>query len=99
MESQEELTYLTTGSKGLTPARIGAVGLPASPVTLTQTYSTADGTLVTPTYVAPVIPGADYASEASQINTGFSTLEADVEDLRQFVNKIADILQANGLAA
>jgi uncharacterized protein YkwD len=78
-----------------------------SPVTLTQTYATADATHANPTSV-------DVATDAVTQTTpyGFSTqaqgdavvanlnaLRADVLDLKQFVNSITDQLQTKGLAA
>lgn len=87
MDSQEELTRLTTGSYALTPARLAGVPITASANTFTQTYSTANKTIHDP---RTSLGGSDYGSD-------FAALSTHLEEIVQNINAIVDALQSHGL--
>jgi parallel beta-helix repeat protein len=81
--------------------------------TLTQTYSTADATHAAPTATALTNAfgtangtladttgiSADVADNFQECTDRINKLVADVADVKQFANTLADILQAHGLAS
>ena len=79
----------------------------ASPVALTQTYATADPThanltsaaVATSTAVQVTPFGYASAAQADAVVTAVNAVRTDLTDLKQFVNSIADQLQAKGLAS
>lgn len=74
--------------------------------TLTQTYSTAEATHAAPTQTAVATTGATNitpygyttAAQANDVVTQLNAARVDILDLKQFVNSLADIVQATGAA-
>lgn len=77
-----------------------AVGLTNPATALTQTDSTADGTMAADTVSTNIAAFTDppSAAEMALLRTFVNALKTDLRDVKSFANKLADILQAAGLA-
>ena len=92
----------------LLSAQVGTLSIPIPGnvlATITQTYSTADGTLGSPTAAAmgttTVTTTTPYGyattTQGNDVATQINALRTDLLDLAQFVNTIADQLQKVGI--
>jgi hypothetical protein len=92
----KQLMNAVTAAQALT-----AVGLTDPSTALTQTDTTANATLDNDTVGANIGAFTDppSAAEMAALRTFVNALKADVRDLKSFVNSIADLLQASGLAS
>lgn len=78
------------GAQVLSSALGGAVSVPASPVTFTQTYSTAAATVPAATASAPTATAADVATTAATDTSPFGYAEAQANAIPVAINALND---------